>query len=119
MKTETKYQGASLTLFSIERTEILGELSDAAWVEESSSAGINYVLSGSASEGTLDTILQIIQLGVAWVAYDFETGGHMFQGQAMLLRPNVSGPATVIRVETPDEPQAADKAGVSSTTGSA
>jgi hypothetical protein len=118
MKTATKFEGAALTLYSIERTEILGELSDASWVEESSDMGTNYVLAGNASEGTVDTLLQIIQLGVAWVAYDFETSGQLYHGQAMLLQPTASpaGAGATIQVESPDAPRVTEEVGVSGVT---
>jgi hypothetical protein len=104
-KTAKRYEEGALTLYSADGG-ILGELSDADWIEEDTGEGLNFVLAGSASEGTLDTLLQFVGSGHDSVKFLFETNGHAFQGSALLLQPEPSQtPAGYrITVETPAPP---------------
>lgn len=109
MKQNTRAEGGFLTIWSIDRDEIIGELTDATWVEEQSESGSNHVLSGNASDGTLDTVLRLIQSGVASVAYELAVADKVYSGKAMLLQPTESraGAGATVSIESPDAPRQA------------
>ncbi|HWD37655.1 MAG TPA: hypothetical protein VG944_02320 [Fimbriimonas sp.] len=100
-----RFEGASLTLFSARDGDVIGELSDATWAEEVTDTGTNYVISGLASDGTTDSIQELSTSGVDTFDFDFETGGELFHGRGMLLRPQRTSGPTEISLETPDEPK--------------
>ena len=104
MREETKFNGGMLTIWTADGTEIIGELSDASWIEEQSEAGTNHVLVGTASVGTLDTVEALIQAGVASVTYEFAVANGTFSGEAMLLQPQASRAGATISFESPSAP---------------
>ncbi len=118
MKTNKKFRGGSITIFSTDRSKIVGELTDAEWIEEIVDTGVNNVFQGIASEGTLDTVLSMIQTGVATVAYDFFADADVYQGTAFLLRPVAAKPpaSAIISIETPDAPKVAGPTGITGAT---
>ena len=118
MKTNIRHQGGSLTIYSFDRSSIVGELSDGEWIEETSDGGVNYVLRGLASEGTLDTVLAILESGISSVAYDFVANGQLYQGNAMMLKPvAAAAPAsTILTIESPEAPKPSGQLGISGAT---
>jgi hypothetical protein len=115
VKVNTRFRGGLLTIWTADQKQIIGETTDADWVEESGDGGINYVFSGTASDGTLDTLLGLIQAGVASVTYEFTAEGRRFMGEAMLLRPTAtrSGAGATVTIETPDAPSELSRVGPS------
>jgi hypothetical protein len=108
LKHVTRFEGCSLTLFFPDRTEIIAELSDAKWIEQDGETGATHVLSGLASDGSVEFIERALAQGVDTVAFDFETPEEMFQGTAVLDRPieRREPGTTEIVVETHEAPQA-------------
>lgn len=99
---DMSYKTGYLTVYSADRSEIYGEFGDASWEIEETDAGNNHVFKGTASEGTLDTFERVNGGGIDHVAFDFESEGQRFSGDAQLLAPNGS----LITVETGTEPAA-------------
>src|SRR5205809_387681 len=102
MATRTGY----LTVYSADRREIYGEFGDATWKVEEGGGGTNHVFSGTASDGTMETFRRINTEGIDHVAFDFESEGVRYSGDAQLLRPEdrrTPGNAW-IRIETGVEP---------------
>jgi len=95
-----------LTIFSADRTEIYGEFADADWSREHTQGGDNNIFTGTASEGTLETFLQLDNDAISHVAYTFESEGEAFTGIAELLAPivNESPSQSQIRLETGEAP---------------
>jgi hypothetical protein len=91
-----------LTIFSADRQEIYGEFVDAEWRDEKTDKGVNHILSGKASEGTLSAFEHLDQQGISNVFYQFEQDGKQFDGRAQLLAPKQSGAPgeTIIQIES-------------------
>jgi hypothetical protein len=95
-----------LTIFSSDRTEIFGEFAGAEWTSEVTAGGTNYVFTGTASEGILETFLRLDSEAISHVAYTFELSGQIFSGDCELLAPIFNDPPlhTQIRFETGEAP---------------
>jgi hypothetical protein len=106
MHNSAKFEIGTLTLVNPADGSILGELSEARWKEENHSGGTNYVLSGLAGDGTLDTLGRFIDNGQDTVSYNLSDGNRSYSGQAMLLKPAPQGTSsgTEIRIESPTRP---------------
>jgi hypothetical protein len=98
-----------LTILSADRTEIYGEFADAEWKSEMTTGGKNNVFSGIASEGTLETFLKLDSDAISHVAYNFESDGQTYTGNAELLAPVIRDLPDLpqIRIETGEIPTAA------------
>ena len=98
MSTQIGY----LTIFSSDRTEIYGEFADAGWKSEITEGGTNYVFTGTASQGTYETFLQLDKNAISHVLYSFESNGHSYVGKAEFLAPvsNDASGQPQIRFET-------------------
>jgi hypothetical protein len=108
-RSTLKMKGGYLTLYSRDRSEIYGEIAGASWNEEETDHGRNHLLSGTAGEGTMETLRQVIASGIDHVAFDFDAEGAVYRGQATLLRPQEaqSPGSAIVTIETPVAPQAA------------
>ncbi len=95
-----------LTIFSPNRAEIYGEFADAAWTSEMTDGGYNHTFTGRASDGALETFLQLDYDGISHVAYNFELDGQTYAGNAELLAPIIHDGANrpQIRIETGETP---------------
>ena len=67
-----------LTIFAADRSAIYGEFADAVWTVEMTDRGNNNIFTGTASEGTMDTFLQLDKDAISHVAYTFDLDGQNF-----------------------------------------
>src|SRR5580658_2092829 len=91
-----------LTIYTPDKTEILGEFADADWKSEATAVGKNTIFSGTAGEGALAAFQQLNEDGISHVYYTFESDGQTYSGAAELLAPidhNGHGQG-LIRIET-------------------
>jgi hypothetical protein len=99
-------RAGNLTVYSADRAAIYGEFAEATWRQENVAGVTNHLFVGTASEGTIDAFLRINEEGITHVAYDFESSGEKFSGNAQLLMPeDLREPGHArVRIETGDEP---------------
>ncbi len=95
-----------LTIYSADRQVIYGEFADGEWLIEVTQQGDNSVFTGTASDGTWQTFLDLDRNGISHVGYTFDTEGESFTGDAEFLAP-LSNELTVphqMRFEARDSP---------------
>lgn len=94
-----------LTVYSLGRSEVYGEFADGVMRVEETSGGKNYIFSGSAGEGTLDTFIRVNNQGIEHVEFEFDAAAvHSGTGRLLALEHEDAPASARVHIEWVNPP---------------